>query len=298
MSEEEARRLAEERRERRAAKEFGAADALRDRIRELGYEVADTPDGFDLHALSSEAPRRVPPGEVESVLDETPRHDFSVHWIVQGWPEDAVRGIEAFRRHAGGRSAHHVVVDAMGTDPSIWPGDVEVVALDRDPGWAASRNAGLKRSSGRIVVVVDGSVEPTGDVFTPLERVLKDPAVGICGPFGIVTDDLREFRDADGEECDAIEGYLMAFRREILETAGFFDEKFRFYRTADIEYSFRVKDQGLRARVVPLPLARHEHRVWTNTPEEDRARLSKRNFNRFLERWRGRTDLTVSGTGR
>jgi cysteinyl-tRNA synthetase len=112
-----------------------------------------------------------------------------------------------------------------------------------------------------------------------------------------VTDDLREFRDADGEECDAIEGYLMAFRREILETAGFFDEKFRFYRTADIEYSFRVKDQGLRARVVPLPLARHEHRVWTNTPEEDRARLSKRNFNRFLERWRGRTDLTVSGTG-
>jgi cysteinyl-tRNA synthetase len=94
-----------------------------------------------------------------------------------------------------------------------------------------------------------------------------------------------------------VEGYLMAFRRDIFTRAGFFDEKFRFYRTADIEFSFRIKNEGLRAVIVPLPLARHEHRMWANTPEEERARLSKRNFYRFLERWRGRTDLTISGSG-
>jgi cysteinyl-tRNA synthetase len=87
----------------------------------------------------------------------------------------------------------------------------------------------------------------------------------------------------------------MAFRRDILDAAGFFDEKFKFYRTADIEYSFRVKDQGLAARVVPLPIERHEHRMWANTEEAERDRLSKRNFYRFLDRWRGRTDLTVAG---
>ena len=32
-----------------------------------------------------------------------------------------------------------------------------------------------------------------------------------------------------------------------------FDEKFRWYRTADIELSFRVKDRGLRTEVVPCP---------------------------------------------
>ena len=68
------------------------------------------------------------------------------------------------------------------------------------------------------------------------------PPIGVCGPFGIVTPDLREFDSTDGPEADAIEGYCMAFRREILTTAGLFDEKFRWYRTADIEYSFR--DQG------------------------------------------------------
>ena len=84
--------------------------------------------------------------------------------------------------------------------------------------------------------------------------------------FGIVTPDLREFDPTDGPECDAVEGYLMAFRREILRTVGLFDEKFRWYRTADIEYSFRIKDPGLRAVVVPVPVERHEHRMWFQTP--------------------------------
>ena len=48
-----------------------------------------------------------------------------------------------------------------------------------------------------------------------------------------------------------------------------------------------------RATVTPVPIRRHEHRMWTATPEEERARLSKRNFYRFLDRWRGRTDLLV-----
>ena len=114
-------------------------------------------------------------------------------------------------------------------------------------------------------------------------------------PFGIVTPDLREFDATDGPEADAIEGYCMAFRREILTTAGLFDEKFRWYRTADIEYSFRIKDLGLRAVVVPVPVERHEHRMWFQTPPAERARWSKRNFYRFLDRWRDRYDLTVAG---
>jgi hypothetical protein len=124
---------------------------------------------------------------------------------------------------------------------------------------------------------------------------LKDRTVGVTGPFGIVTDDLREFRESSGPEVDAVEGYLMAFRRELAEGGLRFDEKFKFYRSADIELSFQIKAMGLRATVTPLQLKRHEHRLWANTSEEERTRLSKRNFYRFLDRWRGRTDLLVSG---
>ncbi len=75
--------------------------------------------------------------------------------------------------------------------------------------------------------------------------------------------------------------------------AGFFDEKFRWYRTADIEYSFRVRDLDRRATVVDLPVTKHEHRMWFNTEPEDRARWSKKNFYRFLDRFRDRWDLLV-----
>ena len=144
-----------------------------------------------------------------------------------------------------------------------------------------------------MVVIADGSVEATGDVLTPLIRAMDDLTVGVTGPFGIVTDDLREFRPSEGPEVDAVEGYVLAFRRELIEAGVAFDPKFRFYRTADIEFSFQVKARGLRATVTPVPIRRHEHRMWTATPEEERARLSRRNFYRFLDRWRGRTDLLV-----
>jgi cysteinyl-tRNA synthetase len=291
----EVRALAEERAERRAAKDFEGADDLRDRIAGLGWSVVDEPSGWRLELIrpTADAPQR--PGDVVSVLDEPATADISVHWVVEGWPGDVRRAIESFRTHAGGRNLQYVVADVTREPDDTWGDDVEVVSLEGGTGWGAARNAGLKRSRGRVVLAMDGSVEVTGDVFGPLEAALADPTIGVCGPFGIVTPDLREFDATDGPEADAIEGYCMAFRREILTTAGFFDEKFRWYRTADIEYSFRIKDLGLRAVVVPVPVERHEHRMWFQTPPAERARWSKRNFYRFLDRWRDRYDLTVSG---
>lgn len=294
MSEQEARELAQKRSEAREARDFAAADRIRDQIADLGFEVVDAPEGFELKPVVPKV-RRIHPERVESLLGEQPGNEFSVQWVVQGWPEDILRGIRSFESNAGDHSVQQVVVDAAGTHPSFFPSSVEEIPLEDDFGWGADRNAGLRRADGRIIIVVDGSIEATGDIFSPLAEALADPAVGVVGPFGIVTDDLREFRESDGPDVDAIEGYLMAFRREVLEEAGMFDEKFKFYRTADIEYSFRIKEQGYRAVVVPLPVSKHEHRVWQNTPEAERQRLSKRNFYRFLERWRGRMDLTVHG---
>lgn len=299
---EEVRTLAEERAARRAARDFAAADELRDRIAALGWRVVDEPGGYRLERLERAPPppeaRRVAPREVPSALGEPAGFDATLQWLVEGWPEDVLRGIVSFERHHRGRRIQHVVADVAGTDPGFWPPGLEVWNLEPSAGWAAARNAGLRRARGRIVLVVDGSVEAGGDVLGPLERALADPSVGVCGPFGLVTDDLRSFRETEGPDADAIEGYLMAFRRELLAGGLAFDERFRFYRAADLDLSFRVKDLGLRAVVVPVPVVRHEHRTWEHTPPEERERLSKRNFYRFLDRFRGRFDLTVAGSRR
>lgn len=289
----EVRALAAERAKRRADRDFAAADAIRDRIAELGFAIVDGPDGPSFEPIASTAFERQRADQIQSLLDEPPTRDISVHWVVEGWPEDVARALAAFRANEAGRDVQYVVADLTGTDPAVYGDDVDVLTLEPSMGWGAARNAGLKRSAGRIVLAVDGSVEPTGDVFDPLLQALQDPRIGVCGPFGISTHDLHEFHDSPGPEVDAVEGYLMAFRREVLLDVGLFDEKFRWYRTADIEYSFRVKDAGLRAVVVAAPVTRHEHRMYHATPTDERDRLSKRNYYRFLERFRGRFDLLV-----
>jgi cellulose synthase/poly-beta-1,6-N-acetylglucosamine synthase-like glycosyltransferase len=291
---------AERRARARADKDFALADALRDEIAEAGWTVVDQPDGgFRLQSAEAEADAvlgRVRAADVPSILEDSPTADVSAHWVVEGWPEDVERALAAFRANAGDRRMQYVVADVTGEDPGRWGDDVEVLTLEEGTGWAAARNAGLRRSRGSILVALDGSVEPTGDVLGPLERELRNPDVGVAGPFGVTTTDLREFEAAtDPGPCDAIEGYLMAFRREILGDAGPFDEKFTWYRTADIDWSFRVKDAGYRCVVVDVPVRKHEHRMWFETDPAVRAKWSKRNFYRFLDRFRDRWDLVLSG---
>jgi GT2 family glycosyltransferase len=289
--------LAERRAAAREAGDFAAADAFRDRIADAGWQVADGPGGWQLIPIepagsTSSGPVRA--ADVNSVLKEPATADVSVHWVVEGWLEDVVRGIASFGSHEAGLSVHHVVADVTGVHAGAFGPEVEVVALEPGTGWGAACNAGLKRASGTVVVVMDGSIEVTGDVFAPVMGALEDPSVGLAGPFGIVTHDLRQFEDATGPgDCDAIEGYFMAMRREVLTDVGLFDEKFRWYRTADIEFSFRVKDHGLRTVVVPVPVRKHPHRMWFETDPAERAKWSKRNFYRFLDRWRDRWDLVL-----
>jgi cysteinyl-tRNA synthetase len=296
----EIRRLAEQRAEARAAKDFPAADVLRDQIADQGWVVTDAPGGFSLEPAEPEASPMAPvvASEVESVLDREPVFDVAVHWVCEGWLDDIDRAIEAFVTNAGSRRLQFVVADVTGDAVGRWGerDDVEVLWLRDDTGWAAARNAGLSRSLAPIVIAVDGSIEPTGDVFSPIETALKDPAAGVVGPFGIITYDLREFDEAPGQgPCDAVEGYLMAFRREVLIEVGGFDEKFKWYRTADIDWSFAVKDAGFGCSVVPLPVTKHQHRAWVAASENQRTSWSKRNFYRFLDRYRDRWDLVLSG---
>jgi GT2 family glycosyltransferase len=206
-------------------------------------------------------------------------------------------------RHAGGYDVELIVVDNGSTDGTdTWLRDlaatdasVQPVVCDHNLGTAAARNIALKRARGRHVVLLDTSIEVAGDVFAPIAEALADDAVGVVGPFGVNTNDLRQFEDAPGPEVDAIEGYLMAFRRERAREAGPLDEKFRFYRHLDLDFSLTLRERGYRNRLVPdLPLIRHAHTDWERTPEEERERLSKRNFYRFLKKHGHSQDVLVA----
>ena len=63
----------------------------------------------------------------------------------------------------------------------------EIVWTSERLGHAAAINAGIRRASGPVVIVLDTSVEPQGDIVTPLVEALGDPTVGVAGAWGLVS---------------------------------------------------------------------------------------------------------------
>jgi GT2 family glycosyltransferase len=274
--------------ERRRERDFAAADALRARLREGGWDVLDSASGSELQAIGAPpAPGPPPLGRAVTLLT-----------VVHGWRADAERWLLSVFTYTRA-DFEAVVVDNSG-DQRIagWLAGraaerLRVITLDPPLGFGAAVNAGIEAAAGDVVVLFDPGVELTGDAVTPLLEALADSTVVVAGPFGLRGQGtLKEFRESDGPEVDAVEGYCMAFRRADAAAAGGFDPRFRFYRMADVEFSFRLRDRGGRAVVIAgLPVERHEHRLWESTEPGERDRLSKRNTYRFLDRWRDRKDL-------
>ena len=146
-------------------------------------------------------------------------------------------------------------------------------------------------------MLLDTSVELTGDIYGPIQKLLEDHSVGVTGPFGMRTNDLRHFhKEEEGPtDVDAMQAYCFAFRRSLLQNVGMMRETFRFYRNLDLDYSFHFKDRGYRiVTLTGLPLRLFNHRVWDELGEDEREELSHKNFRRFLDKWGERSDLLVS----
>ena len=301
---EELERLLEERAELRNGGSYERADEVREQIRAMGFQVCDKRVGTHVFRVpewvqtsgSISASR-----DVDSLLEEPGDLKYTVSIVASQGCEELERCLESVRRHLDDSEGEVIVVDNGFQDAcvahidKIAGGDerVRVFHADHFLGSAAGRNVSLRQARGRNVIFIDTSVEVTGDVFRRLASLLEDPTAGVAGRWGVVTNDLRSFEEAGRSgDVHAVEGYLMAFRREVLREAGFLDEKFRFYRHLDLDFSFAVRSRGYRALIdVELPVIKHDHVEWSATPPLERDRLSKRNFYRFLQKWGERTDL-------
>lgn len=282
MDESEARALLEERTRLRSLRDFAGADAIRARLTEAGWEITDRPEGSSIR-------RRPPPPPPCRVTYLT---------LVHGWPEDVRRWLDSVLVHPADSSWEVLIVNNSGSEEvagwlsSVAGGRVRVVTLAPPQGWAKAANRGVEESAGEFVILFDPGTELTGEVAAPLLAALADDQVVASGGFGLRADkDLFAFTEAAGadaiEEVDALEGYCIAFRRAEFIAAGGFDQRFTFYRIADIDLSFRLRAGGGRVVTVPrLPVQRHVHRLWEATDPDLRERLSRKNYRRFLETWR------------
>lgn len=288
----------------RAARDFETADALREEIRRLGWEVVDAPDGSSVRPALPDAGAR--PGyargeDLESLLDRPADIAVSLQLAAEDHADDLLRCLRGLADHPPAVDWELLIVanapsfDLDDALPSVEMAvEPKVLRSSERLGWADARNLGLRRSLGEVTVMLDTSVEPVGDFLTPLAAAFDDPSVGIAGGWGVTSPDGRHFEETSPGEVDAVEAYCFAVRREVLRDAGLFDQGFRFYRNADLDFSFRARAGGWRAvTIADLPLRRHEHRDYASVPHDELHRLSRRNFYRFLKHWGDRRDLLL-----
>lgn len=163
--------------------------------------------------------------------------------------------------------------------------DLEIVAHDRNLGYAIGNNAGIRRAldeGADAVLVLNNDVVLDADVLARLEEALeRDPAIGIVGPRVVYDHDpsqlwavggMLTWREnlttlvgqgqPDGPEwereraVDYVPGCALLVRREVLEALGGFDEGYFAY-TEDVDFGLSAAERGWRSVVVGRARARH-----------------------------------------
>ncbi len=157
--------------------------------------------------------------------------------------------------------------------------DVRLVELDRNYGFAVAVNAGIRASHGEIIVLMNNDTEAAPDWLAALLRAFEEhPEVGCCASKMMMYHDRTRIDtagdrwcflpdqighgDEDGPQYQ-IRRYVLtacagaaAYRREVFELIGGFDEKFETY-LEDVDFGIRAQLAGFRCLYVPDAIIYH-----------------------------------------
>jgi hypothetical protein len=282
--------LARARQAARAEKNFALSDQLRDEIAAQGFEVVDVAGGYELRPK-----KRFP--VYESTRDIRPinsgKFEITVGMIVDGFQEDAVTCIRAIKEHSQCAIAI-LVIGEPGPLADELDSRTSLVQVNENFGWGENANALLRNVTSEFIVIMDPSTIFTGDSITPVLEELKKRefvAVGWRGGLVNLEDDWRSTDDKGPGEVDVLFSYFIGMHREDALAARGFSNRALFYRNADIEFSLNLRHSNGRLLQMELPLEQARHHGYHDSEPEYRDAQSKKNYDRILERFRGKTAI-------
>jgi len=281
--------LAQKRMAARATRDFSLADELRNTIAHAGYEVVDVENGFELIKkaafITLAYARDIRPIDLEK--------ETTVAIIVEGFTDHALESVRSIKAN----SDCGIVILSIG-DPGALVTEMDartyLFAVAPGAGWGDCANALLTKIQSKYLVLMDPSISFTGDALTPVVTELEKGefvAVGWRGGLVNTDDEWRTIDDKGDGEVDVLFSFFLALNREaVLETGGF-NPRAVYYQNADIEFSLKLRQTGGRLLQISLPLEQGRHHGYHDADPNFREAQSKKNYDRLLERFKGKSAI-------
>ena len=211
-------------------------------------------------------------------------------------PDDLQRCLESLHAAPPGIPHDITVVDNASTVGGLeairsrWP-DVTFIALDRNRGFAAGNNAGIRATRGEWLLLLNSdTVVPAGALDTLVSRLLAHPMAAAAGPrlidrsgraelsFGPAISPLGELRQKAisalydraiapiagwverqtrrEQYVDWVSGACLLVSRSDAESVGLLDERFFLY-TEDVDFCAALRARGRRILFAPAAAVTH-----------------------------------------
>jgi GT2 family glycosyltransferase len=185
--------------------------------------------------------------------------------------------LRSLQQHPPGLTHEIVVVDNASKDGSVqavhaqWP-HVRVIALDRNVGFAAANNRGIRETTGELILLLNSdTVVPEGAIDRLVAALHELPRAGVVGPrivdangrtelsFGRMITPFAELRQkalvrfgsaaridamtSHTREVDWVTAACLLVRRRDAEAAGLLDERFFMY-CEDVDFCASIRARG------------------------------------------------------
>ena len=215
--------------------------------------------------------------------------------VADGFQEDLVQCVKSVREYSNipihvftsGKENKNLCDPLLGFTPfsSGWQ--------KNKLGWGHSVQHLLHTIETKYVVLMDPSTQFVGDAISPAiaEADKGFVAVGWKGGLINLDDEWRSVDDKGDGEVDVLFSYFMIVNRQFAIDAGGANTSATYYRNADLEMTLSLRAHGGKLLQMALPLTQGRHHGYHDVDSEYRDKNSKKNYQRLLDRFRGRNDI-------